>query len=147
MKKKINKSKYILLTYLIINSLRYTSQVTTYTLSSTNIIGQATVDSVLIARDTIVAKRDVRIVGNLKVKGEARFKDNLKVDGNTIFNGNLKISNFIGSPGLSKVFVDGNGFLQKGITFPASWECVPGSPNWNIGGNNFTSQGFPGMSG
>jgi hypothetical protein len=109
----------------------------TSTLNSTNIKGSATVDSLLIAKDTIVAKRDVRIVGELKVKGEAKFKDKLTVDGITKLNGGLKLSNFAGV-GENLVYVDANGNFKinpvgSGNTPVAA--CLQGAKPWYVGGN------------
>ena len=126
MKKTYNKIKSLAIICSLTFSLNGISQTTpTNTLSTTQIIGSATVDSMFIAKDTIVAKKDVRVVGDLKVKGDVKLKDKLKVDNLATFNGLIKAnagidlgSSFGMKTGITDI--NGNNFMQVGKTFGGS---------------------------
>lgn len=60
----------------------------------------------------------------------------MTTNGNAVFNSSVRLSNLSGGNSLAKIMVDQNGFLLKGPEVPTSWECLPFTPNWNIGGNN-----------
>lgn len=60
----------------------------------------------------------------------------MTTNGNAVFNSSVRLSNLSGGNNLAKIMIDQNGFLLKGPEVPTTWECLPFTPNWNIGGNN-----------
>lgn len=96
--------------------------------------------------DSIVMDQTKAIYGTTRIEGDIDAKNKMDVQGNATFNGTLKISNLAGSS-ISKVYSDQQGNLFKGPGVPPTWECINGTPNWNIGGNNFSglSSGYPGL--
>lgn len=104
------------------------------------------------ASDAVIAEQNLDVQGNLNLTGNllapitsTATLGSINTLGPAVFNSSLKIANFAG-PGTSKLYVDANGFLLKGPPIPTSWECVPQSPNWNIGGNNYTAFGYQGIT-
>ncbi|MBA2612737.1 MAG: hypothetical protein H0U95_12240 [Bacteroidetes bacterium] len=81
---------------------------------------------------------DFKVDNSLAVSGASSFT------GSANFKGALQNDALI-STGISKVYSNASGVLFKGPFVPSSWECVPGTPNWNIGGNNFNFLGLAGV--
>jgi hypothetical protein len=99
-------------------------------------------------------------VGGMSVNGATRFNGNVNIASlsssssvvtTTVSSGSL--SGGISSAPLSAsaeryLYVDAFGNLVAGRPAPASsWECIAGTPSWNIGGNNFSGLGvsYPGL--
>jgi hypothetical protein len=84
--------------------------------------------------DTIFMDQSKAIYGTTRVEGDIDAKNKLDVQGNATFNGTLKLSQLGGSAG--PLLVDNLGNVFKGIPAPQAG-CIPGNPQWTIGGDNF----------
>ena len=133
-----------------------------------DVAGDARVQNNLYVGGGILISQKVEATNSLKTdtvrsaSGSTKFANNVvlkqqfQVDGTSLFNGNLQATNLnvtgalannlLAGTGVSKVYSNAQGVLFKGPFVPAAWECVGGSPNWNIGGNNFNSQAFIGIT-
>ncbi len=87
---------------------------------------------------TQVKGLDFKVDNSLAVAGASSFT------GTANFKGALQNTALAGA-GISKVYSNAQGVIFRGPYVPPTWECVSGTPNWNIGGNNFNSIGLAGV--
>ncbi|MBS1652118.1 MAG: hypothetical protein JSU07_08930 [Bacteroidetes bacterium] len=103
-----------------------------------------TVTASTLRADSLMLNSAKGIYGTTNINGDVFANNKLTVSGNAVFGGNLKVAGLSGTV-TSNVYIDASGNLQRGAPINSSWACAS-TPNWNLGGNNFGSAAYVGVT-